>query len=309
MSKRDLTILVVDDDEADVAMMQRYLSKSDAFSAQFAIANDAESARLTLAQQRIDVVLLDFRLGADSGLELLKMIRAAGATAPVIFLTGFGSEQLAAQVAREGANAYLSKDDLTEELLQATVSDVVTRCEAEQEQIGFDQALSRMATEDQVTGLLKRHAFQELLAQECARTERYERPLALLVLDLDGFQRVNEAKGRAAGDQILANTAVVMRGLMRTTDHFCRYEGDRFCVALTETNEALARNCAARLLDYVARTAFTVDGSAGISLTCSIGLTIIKPTDANAEGAIVDAMAALAEAKKAGGNRVVTTGG
>jgi two-component system cell cycle response regulator len=301
-----LTVLAIDDDEVDLQTIRRYLSKIEGFEHDLVECGDAENARKILAVRPIDVVLLDFRLGADNGLELLKTIRTSGATVPVIFLTGQGNEQIAREVARAGGDDYLTKKELTPEILGAAIHRVVESLSADQEQLGFDQMLHRMATEDHVTGLLKQHAFLAVLRQECARTERYDRPLTLMVVDIDSFAAVNTARGQDVGDQVLANIAVILRGILRTTDHFCRYEGDRFAVALTESNPAMALAAGERVCAYVRDREFPAGGGEPVRVTCSVSLVSIGSHDANADRAIIDAVAALAAAKQAGGDRVIS---
>ncbi len=300
-----LTILGVDDDEVDLKTLRRYLAEIDGLDATLVECASAAEARRNLAKQPVDLIFLDFRLGADNGLELLKTIRTSGTTVPVVFLTGQGNERIAAEVARASGDDYLTKSDLSPAVLGESINRVMEAHTADQEQLGFDQMLHAMANEDHVTGLLKRHAFMDLLRQECARTERYKRPLSLLIVDLDRFAQVNETHGTEFGDRVLANMAVILRGVLRTTDHFCRYEGDRFAVALTETASELAVAASHRLREYVAKTPFSADGDREIAVTCSIGVKSVSAEDANAERALIDALAAMGQAKKAGGNQVV----
>lgn len=297
-----INILAIDDDPVDLQVLRRYLSKIDGLEFELLERTDSDGAHQALATQSIDLVFLDFRLGAENGLHVLKTLRSSGSTCPVIFLTGQGNERIAAEVRRAGGDDYLLKEDLSPESLKASMDFVLEAFAKEQEQIGFDQMLARMATVDQLTGLLKRHVFLERLSQECARAERYRRPLSLLAVDVDGFMNVVHDRGEAAADQILATMAVTLRGVLRTTDHFCRYEADRFLVALTETDRELALGAAARVTTHVRDSAYRADAGEPVDITCSVGVAVLDAEDPNAERALVDAFSAVARAKDRGGN-------
>jgi diguanylate cyclase (GGDEF)-like protein len=124
---------------------------------------------------------------------------------------------------------------------------------------------------DAVTGLQGRGSFHEALAREVARALRYERRLALLVLDVDDFQSVNERLGQLGGDELLAATAALVRGALREADAAYRAGGDEFAVLLPESARIDAEGLFARVLATVQRH------HAGLSL--SGGIAELKPDD------------------------------
>ncbi len=95
---------------------------------------------------------------------------------------------------------------------------------------------SRLADLDALTGLQNRRYFHDTLARECARAGRYERELALLVLDVDNFKAINDRIGHLAADAVLAQLAERVRSVVRTSDIACRIGGDEFAVILPESN-------------------------------------------------------------------------
>lgn len=302
---RRLNILAIDDDETDLALLQDMLEELDTLDFELATHTTAANGRRHLATQPTDLVFLDYRLGADDGLEVLRAIRQAGSTCPVIFLTGKGNEAIAAESRRAGSDDYLVKSELTPSRLGTSISYVLEEHAAEQEQQAFEDMLTRLATEDTVTGLLNRRSFMERFNGEIKRTERYGRPLCLMSIDLDKFAGVNEAYGRLAGDQLLATIAVILRGGLRTTDHFCRYRGDQFLVALTETGLDLGRGAAERVHRYVGETAFETTEGEQASLTATVALVVVHPDQADADRALIDALAAVGRGKAKGGDCVV----
>ena len=105
----------------------------------------------------------------------------------------------------------------------------------------------QLADMDALTGLYNRRMFHETLAREVARAHRYDRRLALVLLDLDDFKEVNDAIGHLAGDAVLAEAAERMREVVRTADIPCRTGGDEFAVILPESGLADADGLFARI--------------------------------------------------------------
>lgn len=97
------------------------------------------------------------------------------------------------------------------------------------------QAALELASRDTDTGLGNRRAWLRALRVEAARVERHGRPLALLVVDLDGLKEVNDSSGHEAGDRLIARTAELLDETRRTTDVLCRIGGDEFGVLAPET--------------------------------------------------------------------------
>jgi diguanylate cyclase (GGDEF)-like protein len=118
---------------------------------------------------------------------------------------------------------------------------------------------------DAVTGLPGRRSFHDALAREVARAHRYERRLALLVLDVDDFHDVNDRVGLLGGDEVLAETAALVRGAVRETDVAYRAGGDEFAVLLPESTRIDAEGMFARVLATVRRRQAGISLSGGIA--------------------------------------------
>ena len=179
---------------------------------------------------------------------------------------------------------------------------------------GARAELQRLAVTDALTGLLNRRAFFERLGAELRRSARYERPLTLLMLDLDHFKRVNDEHGHPAGDRVLTQSAAVVGASLRASDIVARYGGEEFVVMLPETTRAEAEVVAEKLRAAMAGQLFAVGPGEALRVTVSVGVAALErpgPLDelepAEAERELVRlADEALYAAKRGGRNRVAT---
>ena len=134
--------------------------------------------------------------------------------------------------------------------------------------------LDRAAGTDPLTGVLNRRRFDEQFAVEVERQHRTERPLALVLLDLDRFKRINDSHGHEAGDRVLREFAAVLEDETRAVDVVARLGGDEFAVLAPETDGAEAAILAERLRERV-RACFA---DRPVPLTVSAGVAI-APND------------------------------
>jgi diguanylate cyclase (GGDEF)-like protein len=165
------------------------------------------------------------------------------------------------------------------------------------------EQLEQLATHDGLTGLLNRRAFFHAAAAEVARSLRYGRPALVLVMDLDHFKRINDTFGHAAGDEVLRRFAETLRTMLREQDVVGRLGGEEFAALLPETADADGRSVAERIREKVASLSFGTSDQA-FTVTVSIGLTTLVPSDHEVERAVERADQALYLAKERGRNRV-----
>ncbi len=162
----------------------------------------------------------------------------------------------------------------------------------------------KLAVTDELTGLANRRRFLEVLRSEMHRSRRYDRPLTLLMVDLDRLKQINDQNGHAAGDAMLHGVAQCMRSNVRDTDLPTRLGGDEFAVLLPETPGEAAGVIAERIRLGVENFSTVVDG-ATIRSTVSIGLVSRGPGDLHDLPSFIHlADDALYKAKTAGRNAV-----
>jgi diguanylate cyclase (GGDEF)-like protein len=163
--------------------------------------------------------------------------------------------------------------------------------------------MERLATTDELTGLMNRRALLERLTLEVARARRSRTSLALVMIDLDFFKQVNDRYGHPGGDLVLENVGRLLRDSARVTDIAGRYGGEELCMVLPDTNLAGARIFAEGL--RVKLAAFVHGGAEGPGrITASFGIAVIGDTAGDCNSLLKQADDALYRAKREGRNRV-----
>lgn len=163
--------------------------------------------------------------------------------------------------------------------------------------------LEVLATTDALTDLYNRRFFYENAEQEFERSARYQRPLSVIMLDVDHFKRINDTYGHVVGDQILRAIADTIKGSVRNVDLLARFGGEEFIVLLPETGQSEALCLAERILNRVKACAVLHEGKR-IATTVSAGIADIMGSDGNLEDLIRRADAALYQAKEKGRDRI-----
>lgn len=162
--------------------------------------------------------------------------------------------------------------------------------------------LDRQASRDPLTGALNRRAFSQQADRELAHARRTGRPLAVMMMDLDRFKRINDLLGHAAGDDILCHFVAVAERVLRTEDVFARFGGEEFVALLPDTGGEQALAAAERLRVAFAEDCEPVHQPQPFTFTASIGIAEMAPGEDLAD-ALRRADAALYGAKEAGRNR------
>ncbi len=158
--------------------------------------------------------------------------------------------------------------------------------------------LEYLAQYDSLTELLNRASFQRIMKSEMSRSQRYDRPLSLVIFDIDRFKNINDTLGHGAGDRILEELAQVVSSKARGTDFVCRIGGEEFAVVAPETELAQAGELAERLRTDIENHEFSFTRKLSISLG---GAQLIKGE--GQEDFIRRADEALYKAKQTGRNR------
>jgi len=187
------------------------------------------------------------------------------------------------------------------------INSFATRLDAAYKELESTNArLKETSFKDEVTGLYNRRFFSLRLEEELSRYRRFNHPVSVVLLDLDGFKAVNDDLGHAVGDDTLRDVAQILMKHSRGINVVSRYGGDEFAVLLVETSKAGARLYADRIREVDAKYPF----SHGKVITASFGVASLPDDEATrAEDLFRAADEALYAAKRAGKNQVAAATG
>ncbi|MBV9945977.1 MAG: diguanylate cyclase [Myxococcales bacterium] len=162
--------------------------------------------------------------------------------------------------------------------------------------------LETMATTDGLTGLLNKRAMLEAAVQKIAASTRFGRQLALLVVDIDFFKKVNDTHGHDVGDLVIRGLGEILRRQKRATDVVARFGGEEFTALCEQTDEAGALLLAERIREELGKTRFRVPGGA-LAVTCSVGIATLPAAGGDWDSLFKAADEALYASKRGGRNR------
>jgi two-component system cell cycle response regulator len=166
--------------------------------------------------------------------------------------------------------------------------------------------LEQLAQTDPLTQILNRRALTERITAEMERALRYDSTMALLMIDLDHFKKVNDTYGHLVGDDVLRDVAQLLAETIRGSDIVARYGGEEFLVLLPETDDEGAEKFAERIREAVESHAFSnATDEPLLRLTASVGVAVFPAARIESvEDLFARADAALYRAKADGRNRV-----
>jgi diguanylate cyclase (GGDEF)-like protein len=169
--------------------------------------------------------------------------------------------------------------------------------------------LKNDAAFDPLTNCYNRREFNRLIEHQIAHSHRYEKPLSLIMFDIDHFKRINDTHGHPAGDKVLQIIAGLIKNRIRKGDYLVRYGGEEFVVVLPETRLENALKLAEQLRQLIATTPVQIGSEAGLTVTASFGVSALDHSAAvNHQHLVKKADEMLYKAKTNGRNQVMPTG-
>jgi diguanylate cyclase (GGDEF)-like protein len=317
-----LKLLIIEDDADQRELIRETLE--DYFGRGTTVGVETKATALAQDLGSFALILSDYNLPDGSGMELLEEVRRRCST-PVIMVTGENVGHIAAEAISKGATDYVVKfgDYLFTIPLVVEKNLTVAKVKRENESLRLEleaalrevkeknhqleQSLKRveeMAATDPLTGLYNRRHFSRVLDQLFAESQRYEKDLSCVMIDLDGYKQLNDTYGHQVGDQLLVMAGKVITANLRRSDVAARYGGDEFVLLLPQTTAEEAAAVAQRIRDeFFQASAAVLKRNRGATMSIGVGsLGVSRP--ALADQLVAKADAALYRAKDAGRDRI-----
>ncbi|HEY5227141.1 MAG TPA: GGDEF domain-containing response regulator [Opitutaceae bacterium] len=290
-------VLLIDDDRLQFRILQAHFKNFKGAAYDLVWAETYEEGLSKLMSDGYAVCLLDYRLGERDGLQLLREAASGGCRTPIVFLTAESSGNVDIQAMEAGALDYLVKGEISPQSLERSLRYARNLAETL-------EALRRLATRDELTGLSNRREYDRILAEEEDRARRFGNSLSLVVIDLDLFKAVNDAHGHAAGDAVLREASLRVAGAIRTVDRAARIGGEEFALVLVQTGREAALEVAKRAIAAVSASPIAA-GGVFLTVTASAGVAEFPSDAKTAADLFIAADTALYAAKARGRNRAV----
>lgn len=299
------SVLIIDDSEAVREKIIKTLESRDLFS-RFYQAEDGLDGFKKLLASPVDIVLCDLEMPRMDGFKFLGMMkgRPEVSDTPVIILTGNDDRELKIKGLEQGACDFITKPFDPEELVARMRVHLKIK-HLQDDLKRSNELLLELSNTDHLTGLFNRRFLMESLDKEVQRARRKDGQVALLLLDIDHFKRVNDTHGHLQGDVVLQKVAIHIQKELRSYDVAARYGGEEFVAVLPDTSLKEAYNVADRIRLSVQGMRFAGSLSAE-QVTVSLGIAIFpSPFFDDIDGLLRAADEALYKAKEGGRNRVV----
>ncbi|MDN3577068.1 diguanylate cyclase [Chitinimonas viridis] len=284
-------VLVVEDSLTASKLIQRTLAENGIESQAIAQPREVLNA---LKRYQPDLILMDMYMPGCTGVEAARVIRQHPEflSVPIVYLSGETDVGLQVDALRLGGDHFLTKP-FNPVILNAIVKSKIERY----------RLLRRSMFHDSLTGLLNHTSSKQRLDAAVNAAANEHEALAVAMIDIDHFKKVNDSYGHPVGDQIIRSLAWLLKQRLRKTDIVGRYGGEEFLVALPGANASQAF----QILDRIRRDFGQIKhpfNETWFNTTFSSGVSQF-PTIPSGEALVKDADEALYEAKRAGRDRVV----
>lgn len=296
-------VLLVDDRPSSVERLSRMLGDHCTLK----VSRDPQAAFFEAADDGYDCVIVATSLAGYDPLRLCSQLRTLDRTrfVPIILIADEGEDERLVRGLELGVNDYLVRPVDQQELIARLNTQVRRKRYNDRLRASLAQTIE-MAVTDGLTGLHNRRYLDSHLATLFERARSRNRPLSLMITDIDRFKLINDTWGHDAGDMVLRELASRLRKNVRGIDLACRMGGEEFVVVMPDTDAVVAEKVAERIRLQIAELPFpTGVGDQTIDVTVSVGVAGLAPDVATMEALMKRADVALYEAKNGGRNRVV----
>ncbi len=343
MAESEIRILLVEDDRDDYVLTQGLLDKCS--DSQYELLWEATygAGLEALRSNRIDVCLIDYKIGGRTGLEFIAEASHDRSAVPMILLTGARDRSIDIAATRVGAADFLEKASLTPELLERSLRYAMRHAEdlvaLEQARASLAEANDQLETKvqqrtkelleanealrfeiterkraeqllrhsglhDPLTELPNRELFVDRVNQSVGRTTRSsDKTFAIMVVNLDRFRVVNDGLGHRAGNEVLSLISCRLQDAVRPGDTVARLGGDEFGVLIEDIAAAESARQCAQRLQKLLEQPILIDAQRVYAMF-SAGIAVSTLGYCSAESMLQDARTAMANAKRRGKGRI-----
>jgi diguanylate cyclase (GGDEF)-like protein len=292
-------VLIVDDQKANLKILSDMLRPE----VDIVLAQDGEQGFRKACELRPDLILLDVLMPGIDGFEVIRRLKHEAVTSaiPVIFITALNDVSHEEQGLLLGACDYINKP------FHSVI--VKARIQLHLQLARQRLLLEQLAHLDPLTAIANRRKFEQVLLQEWRGAMRSQRPISLVMLDIDNFKLFNDQFGHAAGDRALQQVASTLnQQLKRPFDFIARYGGEEFVLVLPDTPALAGQQLVQQCLQAVLALQIPhLPANEVLSLSAG-GITFLPGQQDLAEQALAGADQMLYQAKHQGKNRVLWTG-
>jgi len=297
-----MKILIVEDDPGSRRLVKVHLSGA---GYEIAEAEDGQAAWELFQREPFQLVITDWMMPNLDGPGLIHNIRSSGRKGYtyIIMLTAIDDKPKVVTGLESGADEYLTKPFDNRELIARVASgERILRLEEQLTQAHHQMEI--LAMQDGLTKLLNRRAIEEHARAELDLARRKERPLSIILLDIDHFKAINDQYGHAVGDHTLCRLSEIFTKNLRQYDRIGRWGGEEFIVILPDTKISEAITVAERMRTTTAETKLPLEGGGHFEVQISLGVACASGPYPPLSKLIETADQALYQAKLSGRNRV-----
>ncbi|MEW6059387.1 MAG: diguanylate cyclase [Actinomycetota bacterium] len=238
-------VLLVDTDDARIAHIRASMTPEGGRPTELEVAAGLSSALERLDTDAFDVTLLALDLTEGRGVDAVALLRERAPNTPVVAIVGADDLSAASAAIVAGADDYLTPTDLEGPVLQRAVRYAVER-------VAMLGELHQRSVVDELTGLYNSSGFQQLATHHLRIADRTEEPVVLVFVKVENARQVGEKHGEAEESRLIADTADVLRRVVRESDVLARVGPEAFCVLLTGNAAGSEAVVLSRLVEAVA---------------------------------------------------------
>ncbi|GLS24823.1 diguanylate cyclase [Marinibactrum halimedae] len=301
-----MKILIVEDSATIRAGMINMISK---LGHEPIIAHSGEEALQMIGLTDFDMVIMDVDMPGLDGFETTHLMREAlnYRWLPIVFATGNEGDEKVLEGIRAGGDDYLTKP-ISPTLLEAKLIAMQRLVVIHNELGELNEKLSYLSTKDELTGLYNRRMFSQKAEEVVQLSKRFNKPVSVMMMDVDHFKLYNDFYGHVEGDQCLKMVGnCISKIFNRKTDLFARYGGEEFIVLLSDSNRYQALEVAEKLLNELETQGMPhAKSTTAAHVTVSIGIASLNQNEEVKLGELIErADKNLYVAKTSGRNRAI----